>query len=207
VVSTVAGVSLAQHPSPRAIDPTTDGSPAYHDFVAGTDVDEAMQATVSRHLPDVAAATEVYPSDWNHAGPIPDADFADATEWHAVYDVAGAERLTVVMSDEIPGAPPLPRCSEVQQPDVACIRSEGADGSLEMRFGTVIDGSTYRFLTVRVAPDGFVIEALDDVQAGSWAAAGNLRSLTDAETTSLVQDPALTFPAPVHAPPPPAPHG
>ena len=204
-VATIAGVSLAQGSSSVAIDPGPTGTASYRDFVAGTDVDESVQATVAQHLPGLAAATEVYPSDWNTPGPIPDADFADATEWQAVYDVSGTERLTVLMSDKIPGEPASPRCDEVQQVDLPCRRSESPDGSLDMQFGTVLGTTTYRFLTVHVAPDGFVTETLDDVQARSWPEAIAARKLSEAATTSLVHDPALRFPAPVHTPSPPPP--
>jgi len=204
-VATLAGVALAHDSRSSADDHGVAGAPTYTDFVAGTDVDETVQDAVARHLPDLPAATQVYPSDWNTPGPIPDADFADATEWQAVYDVSGTERLTMLMSQAIPGQPVSISCDDVQQVDLPCHRSEGPGGSLDLRFGTVIGGSTFRFLTVHVAPDGFVTETLDDVQAHSWVEARAARQLTDAATESLVQDPALQFPAPVHTPPSPAP--
>jgi hypothetical protein len=204
-VAAVAGVSLAGGSSSVAVDPGPSGSPSYRDFVGGTSVDETLQATVARHLPDIPAATDVYPSDWNTPGPIPDAAFADATEWHAVYDLSGVERLTLVMSDRIPGEAMVPRCDQIQESDVPCRSTTGADGSRDVTSGYVLHGSTYRFLTVHVSADGFLTETLDDVQAQSWAEARGARTLSDAETAALVSDPALTFPAPVHAPPSPAP--
>ena len=111
----------------------------------------------------------------------------------------------VLMSHPIPGEGALPGCEDVQQVDLPCRRTEGADGSLDMEFGTVINGSTYRFLTVHVTAGGFVTEALDDVQAGSWDEARAARRLGDAPTKALVQDPAMRFPAPVHAPASPQP--
>jgi hypothetical protein len=78
------------------------------------------------------------------------------------------------------------------------------DGSVEIRSGYLFDGTTYRVMTVHTRPDGFVVEALDDVQAGSWAAATADRSLTDGQLADLVQDPAWAFPAPVHTPAPPS---
>ncbi len=158
---------------------------------------------MARHLPGLPAATDVYPSDWNTPGPIPGADFADATEWHAVYDVSGSEQLTLLMSRRIPGEPMAPRCDDVQQSDVPCRSTVGDDGSTEVSFGFVLHDTTYRFLNLHVTPDGFVTEALDDVEAHSWPEARAARELGGEETTALLRDPALSFPAPVHTPPPP----
>ena len=201
-----SGVALTHHSSSVAVDPGPSGSPSYRDFVGGTDLDETIQATVAAHLAELPAADQVYPSDWNHSDPIPDADFADATEWQALYDVSGTEQVRLVMSQRIPGEAMDPgTCGDVQQAGLPCQRTEGADGSLDMRFGTVIGSSTYRFLTVHVTPGGFLVETLDDVQAHSWAEAEDARALSDAATSALVRDPALRFPAPVHTPPSPDP--
>jgi len=202
-VAAVAGVVLGHQGRATTTGPT--GGASYHDFVPGTDLDESLQATAARHLPTLPAATAVYPSDWNTPGPIPDGRFADATEWHAVYDVSPTERLTVLTSRRIPGQPAAPRCQDVQQVDLPCTRTEGPDGSLDMRFGTVVMDTTYRFITLHVTADGFVAETLDDVRAGSWPQAVAARELTDAGTAALVADPDLRFPAPLHTPPSPPP--
>ncbi len=202
-VATVAGISLTGGSSSQAVDPGPTTS--YPDFVAGSSVDETVQATVAAHLPDLPAATQVYPSDWNHSDPIPDADFVDATEWHAVYAVSGAEQVRLVLSQPIPGQPMSVSCAGFQQSDIPCRRVELGDGSVETRSGYLLGSSTYRFMTVHVAPDGFVTETLDDVQAGSVSQARAARRLTDDATASLVEDPALRFPAPLHTPPSPAP--
>ena len=110
------------------------------------------------------------------------------------------------MSEAIPGQPVEAGCDGIEQADVPCRRDELPDGSVVTRSGYLLGASTYRFLTVRVAADGFVTETLDDVQAQSWpeaeasAAAHAMR-----RRTALVQDPTLTFPAPVHTPPSPRP--
>ena len=112
------------------------------------------------------------PSDWNHSDPIPDADFVDATEWHAVYAVSDAEqvRLVHVAADPRPtDVGELRRRRAVRHPVPS---GRAGDGSVETRIGYLLGSSTYRFMTVHVAPDGFVIETLDDVQAGSWARRG-----------------------------------
>lgn len=202
-VATVAGVSLTQDGGSVAVEPTR--APSYRDFVEGTDLDETLQPTVARHLPGLPAASEVYPSDWNTPGAIPDAGFADATEWHALYDVTGAERLTVLMSERIPGEAMVPGCGQVQESDVPCRSTEAPDGSHDVTFGYVLHDTTYRFLTVHVTRDGFLTETLDDVDAHSWAEARGARTLTDAALGSLVGDAALRFPAPVDTPPAPAP--
>jgi hypothetical protein len=198
-VVTTTGVVAAQHRS------SAPAGPAYQDFVPGTDIDQTLQAAVAQHLEGLPAADEVYPSDWNTPGPIPDADFADATEWHAIYRVSGVERLRVVLSDAIPGQPVDLRCDRLDQTDIPCRRAELPDGSVETTSGYLLGTSTYRFMTVHVAPDGFVVETLDDVQASSADGARAARRLTDPAVASLVGDPALSFPPPVHVPPSPAP--
>ncbi|MGC4111178.1 MAG: hypothetical protein QM747_12300 [Nocardioides sp.] len=179
-------------------------APAYHDFVAGTQIDESLQATVAQHLPGLPAADDVYPSDWNTSGSIPDSAAANATEWHAVYQVSPDEKLTVVMSQPIPGQPASISCDQVEQADIACHRDVLADGSVESVSGYLLGSTTYRFMTVLVTPDGFVTETLDDVDAGSVSAARADRQLTDSDLSALVRDPDLTFPAPVDPPAPPA---
>jgi hypothetical protein len=201
VIAAVAGVSLTRERSSVAVEPV--GEPSYQDFVAGTDLDRTLQATVARHLTGLPAAADVYPSDWNTPEPIPDADFADATEWHAVYDVSGTERLRVVMSQAIPDQPSDTRCARLEQSDIPCERVELPDGSVETRSGYLLGSTTYRFMTVLVAPDGFVVETLDDVRSDSVEGARAARQLTDTALSSLVRDAALRFPAPVHTPPPP----
>ena len=111
----------------------------------------------------------------------------------------------MVLSDAIPGQPVDVRCAGLEQADIPCRRVELPDGSVETQSGYLLGTSTYRFMTVHVAPDGFVVEALDDVQADSVGAARAARELTDPATAALVRDPALRFPAPLHTPPSPAP--
>lgn len=202
-VAGLAWVWLAGDPSSVAVDPGPSDPPSYADFVAGTEVDETLQATVAEHLPGLPTAGEVYPSDWNHSDPI--ASFENATEWHAVYAVSPTEQLRVVLSDAVPGQPMDVSCDGLAQADIPCRRVELPDGSVETRSGYLLGTSTYRFMTVHVAPDGFVVETLEDVQADSAPAAGAARRLSDPALASLVRDPALRFPDPVHAPPSPAP--
>ena len=203
-VATIAGVALTSDGTTVALEPVPSRA-SYRDFVAGTGIDETVQATVAQHLPRLAVATDVYPSDWNTPGPIPDADFADATEWQATYDVSREERLMLLMSQRIPGEAMVRGCDRIGASDVPCRSAETADGSRLVTFGYVLHGTTYRFLTVHVTPDGFLTEALDDVQADSWAQAQQSRGLTEEQTKALVSDPALRFPAPVHVPASPQP--
>jgi hypothetical protein len=203
-----AGMVLTHGGDQVAVDtgpgPATSAT-VYHDFVRGSDVDEMLQATVAQHLPSMPAAESVYPSDWNTSGPIPDAQAADATEWHATYQVSGSEKLTLVMSLAIPGQPTSLSCDDVTQADIPCRRVDLPDGSQETTAGYVLGSSTYRFMTVHVARDGRVVETLDDVTGSSVAQARAARGVTDDALSSLVRDPALTFAAPIHPPAPPVP--
>jgi hypothetical protein len=115
------------------------------------------------------------------------------------------------MSQPISGQPMDFTCDEVDHNRhdpafIPCQRVELADGSVEIHLGYELGLRwTYRFITAHVAPDGFVVETLDDVRAFSAAQARSERRLSDAATSGLVHDPALRFPAPVHTPPSPAP--
>ena len=89
----------------------------------GTQIDETMEAVIAEHLPGLGAATDVYPSDWDHNGPMPDADFADATDWQAAYDLSADEELLVFMGWPKPGEPPPTKCPECEMtrcPEAGC---------------------------------------------------------------------------------------
>ena len=78
-----------------------------------------------------------------------------------------------------------------------------ADGSVLLSFG--IDLHTfYRFATVRVNPDGSVVQTFDNVEAGSWQQAEARASLAQGQLDALVNDPTMTFPDPVSPAPAPA---
>jgi len=207
-VATIAAGSLG-HGSSSAVDPGPSSTTSYTDFVAGTAIDEHFQATVAGHLPDLGAATDVYPSDWNTDGPMPRGQFANATDWQAVYDLGPDQRLTVLMAKEIPGEGSTVRCRPddrqggTGQPEcVTYVRSHGAVVSDSYRL-ELSEGVFYTFTTTLTRDDGSQVSTLDRVRAPSWAAAVQRQAFTSDQLRALVTDPALDFPDPVHAPPPP----
>jgi hypothetical protein len=185
VVSVLAGGSVAPGERERvATDPaattpstttpsTTAGS---GDFVAGTDRDEILARVVARHLPSLGAPDDVYPSDWDHAGPMPDADHADATDWQATYPIDAHTRLLVFTGY----GPP-----DEQQPQAGLTHSRYSNGE------------TYVFSTsYAVAGSSFTAVALENVTADSWRQAASRRTLDAGTVDRLVADGDLAFPLP-----------
>jgi hypothetical protein len=205
VAAVAAGITAhqLQQPTPTVeVTPATQ-PPAYRDFVPGTDIDETVQATVAAHLSAAPEATKVYPSDWNRNTPLPDGQYENATDWEAYYSLGADETLIVSMFKEIPGDPARTAChDDMDNPGLPCTVTTEADGSVLMHYGFTI-GDIYRISTVRVAPDGFVVQAFDDVQAASWAAAEQASRVPQGQLTALVDDSAMTFPDPVVTPPAP----
>jgi hypothetical protein len=193
--------------------------PIYHDFVAGTQIDEDFQATIAQDLPGLSPARKVYPSDWNHDGALPDSPASDgsedlpdasalnATEWQAIYDVSPNEHLVVLMSKEVPGWPLRPHCSEIAvdpgQP--ACTVIPLAGGGQVATYGFTVDSlpQPYWFLSVYTAADGSTVNVTERVAADSWAQAEARRAFTIDQASALASDAALTFPDPVVTPPAP----
>jgi hypothetical protein len=182
-----------------ATDPTTSAPGAAGDgsFVTGTALDELLEAVVARHLPALGRPDDVYPSDWDHAGPMPDADHADATDWQAVYTAGPHDRLLVIMGWPKPGERAASGCAGgtpgAAQP--ACHRERLPGG------GSVTDQSYrsdegYTFYSSYVAGSGFTVNALETVTAGSWDRAVAGRVLASQDLGALVTDPRLTFPMP-----------
>jgi hypothetical protein len=163
--------------TPVATDPTDSASaPDDGSFVSGTDVDETLEAVVARHLPSLGRADDVYPSDWDHRGPMPDADHADATDWQAVYTVSPHDQLLVIMAYPEPGEDVTPGLT--------------ADDSYQD------DEGHYTFYSSYVADSGFTVNALETVAASSYQQAVAQRVLSGEELRPLVTDPELTFPFP-----------
>jgi hypothetical protein len=205
VAAVAGGITAHQLQQPTTtVEVTPATQPAtYQDFVPGTDIDEAMQATVAAHLTGAPDATKVYPSDWNRNSALPDAQFANATDWEAHYTLGTDETLTVSMFKKIPGYPAGTACRDnMDNPGLPCTVTTEADGSVLLHYGFTI-GDNYRISTLRVAPDGSVVQAFDDLQAASWAAAEQASRVLPAQLVDLVDDPAMTFPAPVVTPPAP----
>jgi hypothetical protein len=164
--------------------------PAATDFVAGTDVDETMAEVVASHLPALGQPRDVFPSDSDHNGPMPDADFARAEDWQAEYDHDGdLFRLMMVHPAAGPGYD-CPSCTWSEVP--------GGRVSIEVSQRLATDGTVdWRFLVTFASDSGFRVTALEEVGARTRSGAESARTFTDEEMLALARDPQLTFPAPV----------
>jgi hypothetical protein len=209
----VAGLAIAATalvpdsggPTASEADDVSIGRLIYPDYVSGTDIDKTMQETVSAYVPWIGPATAVYPSDWTSDDALPDADFANATEWEALYDFGAHESLVLVMSYNPPDEPTQPGCHNVGAPSApgapGC-HSNAIGGGVVTNSGYRIseanaEGSdTYTYTTSFQIDGGFTVTALDQVRAGSWLAANAMRVLDETTLTQLVTDSSLTFPAP-----------
>lgn len=208
----VAGTVIpwsGQQPGGRFDDATTVERPAAPDYVAGTQLDETMQRVFTEYVPMVGQADDVYPSDWTRNGALPDSDFANATDWQARFSLGAHEEVLLVMGFPSPHEESFAGC-EGQD----LVGAQGAPGCRETRVGDgtvtttgysmqvpAADGlDTYTFLASYRSADGFTVNALDRVRAGSWRAADSMRVLDDATLAQLVVDPALTFPEPTRWP-------
>jgi hypothetical protein len=201
VAGGVAAHQLQQPTTTVEMTPATQ-PPAYQDFVPGTDIDETIQATVAAHVTGAPDATTVYPSDWNRDSPLPDGRAQNATDWEAHYTLGADESLTVSMFKKIPGHPAGTICHDMDNPGLPCTVTTETDGTVRLHYGFTI-GDNYRIATIAVAPDGFVVQAFDDVQAASWAAAEQASRVPQAQLAGVVDDAAMTFPDPVVTPPAP----
>jgi hypothetical protein len=189
VGAVVAASLVGGDSSPTASDPArgSQAAAAPTDHVPGTQIDETMQSVIAEHLPGIGAATDVYPSDWDHSGPMPDADFADATDWQAAYDLTDAERALVVMGYPMPGEPTrCPSCHEETVPE----------GTLLTQVSYVEGTGEWHFFTSLVRDDGFSVSVIDYVVAPEEADARQARSISNAEAAAVVRDPRLQFPMP-----------
>ena len=165
--------------------------PAATDFVAGTTTDEALADVIASHLPGLGEPRDVFPSSPDHNGPMPDADFASATEWQAEYDVEGGGmfRVLVTRAGDVAG----PLCDD-------CFRTEVPGG----RIGTDWSQSLadldvdhpWMFRVLFQGDDGRVAIAFEKVAGATRESASQSRVFTDAELADLLQDPSLSFPAP-----------
>jgi hypothetical protein len=181
-------------------------APPYHDFVAGTQIDEGLQATIDHDLPGLPEAAKVYPSDRNRDTPLRDARFENATDWEAYYTLNPQVDLVVLMAKDIPGHPLRPKCSgiAVSQGQPTCSVTGLADGARVASYGFTVDvPHGDRFLSAYTAADGSTGTVSQRVGADSWAQAEARRVFTDAQASALASDAALTFPDPVVSPPVP----
>ncbi len=157
------------------------------DFVAGTTIDESLAATIAAQVPSLPAPDDVYPSDGQTAGPIPDADFAAAEDWQATYTENGNQVLLITGlpsegTNSCGGCPsrPVPGGTLATQP----YSSIGDDGRTRWYFGTYF-----------TRDDGTFTNVWEIVTADGQREASAQRHVTDAQLAALVQDPGLAFAA------------
>ena len=162
---------------PVADAPVAD-APRSGDYVVGTDIDERMAATVAAHLPGLPAADDVYPSDTEHRGPMPDADFAQATDWQAAYTTPSSQVLLIMaLAVETPQPFSCDGCTATQVPGGTLYRQKFTSAG-DQWFGTYY-----------ARDDGSVVNAFEYVPVGNAAD----RVVTDKQLAELVQDPELRF--------------
>lgn len=162
------------------------------DHVPGTDVDETMVSTVSAHLPGLGQPRDVFPSNAAHNGPMPDQDFASATDWQAEYDVKGGGFFRLLLAHA--AKPYVPVCDDCLSTDVPGGRT-GVDQSQSL--ADMDADHPWVFRVVFQGDDGRIVIATEKVPGASVGSATQNRVFTDAQLTELVQDPTLTFPQPV----------
>jgi hypothetical protein len=156
------------------------------DFVPGTGIDEALASVVATHLPSLPAPEDVYPSDSNTAGPMPDADFAHAEDWQAAYDLGDGHRFLLMTALASEGPFECRGCDEETAPG----------GTIVHDLSQSQEDGTWQFATWFVRDDGSVVGAFE-YAAGEvdQPPAPQDRLLQDAALKALVQDPGLTFAA------------
>ena len=153
------------------------------DFVPGTDVDESMAVVIAELLPSLPAPDDVYPSDSKTAGPIPDAEFANAQDWQATYTTETGGALVMMGIARGDRRLALQRLRRARGP-----RRHPVPRDLQHD-----DGGTWSFGTYFVGDDGHFVNAFESVQAPDGQTAADQRQLSDADLEALVADPRLTF--------------
>jgi hypothetical protein len=164
--------------------------PAATDYVAGTTVDETMVSAVAAHVPSLGQPRDVFPSDSEHNGPMPDQDFAAATDWQAEYDVDGGGFFRLMLAHAGPDVAP---CDDCLRTDVPGGRI-GVDRTQSL--GGIHADHPWVFRVVFQGDDGRIAIATEMVAGATLRSARQARTFTDAQLAELVQDPTLTFPDP-----------
>jgi hypothetical protein len=188
-VSAVVVTSYAGGSSPTKVTHLKDNvAPAASssDFVPGTDIDDAMQRVIAEHLPGLGDATDVYPSDWFHNGPMPDSNWVNATDWQAVYELDSTGKVLVIMGYPKPGeSTDCPTCGQKEVPG----------GTLLTQTSKNEVTGDFHFLTSFVRDDGFTVSLIDYVTAPDMKTALKARSVRHG-APALVEDSRLHFPEP-----------
>ena len=178
-----------QHTQPRTF--------ASHDYVAGTQVDEALQAAVAPNLPTGLVSSDVYASDWTRDTPLPAAQAENATDWQLYYTTGGIDTVRIVVGLPVPYEGDTASCPP--QAD-GCQQQTLADGStvVTQLYGT---GSTFYRTVVVERPDGKSVVASDIVAATTPDEAKQGWTLNNAQLQALATSEGLDFPDPVVTPP------
>jgi hypothetical protein len=189
-------------------------------FVAGTTIDSELAAAVAAADPSLPAPRDVYPSDWSRDTPLPDAEFANATEWQLVYDLSPEVELLVYVTKPVPGEDAA-SCAATSSDGETLVLPEGGTQRVDVpgRFcdqlqvpgGYVVTmhdqvGDPPRevwFHSMFEASDGRFVNVIEQVTARDEDRAATMRVLTDDLTVALAQAPGLDFPDPQEWPPAP----
>ncbi len=189
-------------------------------FVPGTTIDTDLAAAVAAADPSLPAPRDVYASDWSRDTPLPDADFANATEWQLVYDLSPNVELLVYVTKPIPGVAPDAGClavdgnqvvrpsdgtTTVDVPSSSCTEWEVGAGHMQSRDQKVGEPGSerYWYLTGYTDLDGRFVNVIEKVRAADWTAADGLSVLPRDSAMAIAAASGLDFPDPVTPPPAP----
>ena len=166
--------------------PLADAPPAAAGgFVPDTQIDEKLASVVATHLPSLPAPDDVYPSDSHTAGPMPDADFAQAEDWQAAYTLGDGHRFLLMTALASEGPFDCP----------ACVPEAAAGGTLFHETSQSAEDGTWQFAIWYVRDDGSLVGAFEYVAGEVDQRSPHGRVLSDADLEALTQDPGLTFAA------------
>jgi hypothetical protein len=174
-------------------------SPAYHDFVPGTDIDEQLQAVVGEDLPGAGDANLVLALDIRgHTV----ADWQDANKWVLRYKVGVADVFVHVMKPTGSGVACVnvthspnegePDCTRVELPSGGYVVSDSFVGVPADSHNRPI----YVFASTYVRPDGSMVDVRQSLWVDTWHQAVADRAYTPDQLRDLLTDPRMDFPDP-----------
>jgi hypothetical protein len=213
VVAPSLGTDTARPDAAADAPPADDGT-----FVPGTTIDTDLAAAVAAADPSLPAPTRVFAGDWSRDTPLPGDQFANATEWQLVYELAPGVELLVYVSKPIPGGSSVTSCpagggrvvhvedgtQTVAVPGEACVEAETASGSLVTVHDSIGDPvREFWYHSMLTAPDGRFVNVIEEVTAGDPDRAVERRVLTDDQLRTVALAGGLDFPDPVAPPPDP----
>ena len=158
---------------------------APEDFVAGTDIDQALVAVVAAHLPSLPAPDDVYPSDSHTAGPMPDADFVKAEDWQAAYTLAGGHEFLLMTALASEGPFSCQGCEHHAVPG----------GEIYREVSQSLESGKWQYAIWYVRGDGSTVGAFEYAPGQVDEPVRGDRVLSNTDLEALVQDPGLTFAA------------